>query len=678
MWPREARDTLLFSFYARGYFHTTRSPGQEGLSPARIRFQSPREASPDSRPARPLKMARPKKPRQQTLESSLVKAKSRTKSKQQSSGEDEDAEMLPVSIGNAVQVRRRQAPSPPPSSFMSKARKAPRRVVESDSETPVEEDVGLDDTDGEGPPRHEVARRNLSRPSKNEQQQFDVLDDSMDDSDAEQNNVRSSQSLPPQAAPSDDSDNAPLVTPRSSVRHKKGRRVVDDEEDEDDDDVVQTPAKRRKLGGDQAGKPKSIVISDDSDSSPGTPPGQTTPDNPASAGPDSSARKTRSSARKGHRSEKEKRMELLRRRRAGEKNLTMSDLETEEEEEEGDRGALYDTDSDHQALDHFEDESEPEPDVTSAQKSKKKSGRLAKKQSAGGDDQGVDEDTENSDGNLASFIDDEDDTIGVPEEALYHMPLQFTRASRKPLKAHFRDAVEWLIHRRINPAFERDDEVYKTAWTRLNDEVMGLANSKFISAVWRPEFYRALKARPYFETVELGTGHLATEFEKCQACGRSGHPATWAISFKGKPYDNWTLDEIEKESESDDSESDESEEVDYDADGNRLPAEDKQFFVGANCNSNAETAHCLLHWKPALRDWVNDFLERGGWLAPEKLAERERMKARRRRKLADEIVEDCDQRDIIKRLFADFKHNIEMAQTKDTSRTARGGRRYIR
>lgn len=611
------------------------------------------------------------------MESSLVKAKSRTKSKQQSSGEDEDAEMLPVSIGNAVQVRRRQAPSPPPSSFMSKARKAPRRVVESDSETPVEEDVGLDDTDGEGPPRHEVARRNLSRPSKNEQQQFDVLDDSMDDSDAEQNNVRSSQSLPPQAAPSDDSDNAPLVTPRSSVRHKKGRRVVDDEEDEDDDDVVQTPAKRRKLGGDQAGKPKSIVISDDSDSSPGTPPGQTTPDNPASAGPDSSARKTRSSARKGHRSEKEKRMELLRRRRAGEKNLTMSDLETEEEEE-GDRGALYDTDSDHQALDHFEDESEPEPDVTSAQKSKKKSGRLAKKQSAGGDDQGVDEDTENSDGNLASFIDDEDDTIGVPEEALYHMPLQFTRASRKPLKAHFRDAVEWLIHRRINPAFERDDEVYKTAWTRLNDEVMGLANSKFISAVWRPEFYRALKARPYFETVELGTGHLATEFEKCQACGRSGHPATWAISFKGKPYDNWTLDEIEKESESDDSESDESEEVDYDADGNRLPAEDKQFFVGANCNSNAETAHCLLHWKPALRDWVNDFLERGGWLAPEKLAERERMKARRRRKLADEIVEDCDQRDIIKRLFADFKHNIEMAQTKDTSRTARGGRRYIR
>lgn len=47
------------------------SPGQEGLSPAGVKLQSPREASPNSRPVRPLKMGRPKKPRQQTLESSL-------------------------------------------------------------------------------------------------------------------------------------------------------------------------------------------------------------------------------------------------------------------------------------------------------------------------------------------------------------------------------------------------------------------------------------------------------------------------------------------------------------------------------------------------------------------------------------------------------------------------------
>ncbi|KAK7742086.1 hypothetical protein SLS53_004672 [Cytospora paraplurivora] len=642
------------------------SPGQEGLSPARVRFQSPKEASsPSSLAVHPLRMGRPKQPRQQTLESSMANAKTATPSIQQSLGGDEDAEMLPFSIGNDVQVRRRQASSPPSSSFMSKSKKPSRHVVDSDSDTPVEEDLRIDDekTDGEGPPRHEVARRSLRRPPRH--QQNDASD------------MQSSQSLPNLAASSDDdSDDAPLVTPRSSVRRKKSRRAVE-EEGEDDDDVVvaSTPAKRRRLGG-KARQETSVIISDDSDSPPGRSRGQTTPESRASAGPES-ARKTRSSARKGHRSEKEKRMELLRRRRAGEKNLTMSDLEAEEDEEEGDRGALYDTDSDHQALDHFEDESELEAEQSIAEKSRRK-GRLSKKQSVedGGGNGG--EDTENSDGNLASFIDDDDDTIGVPEEALYHMPLQFTRASRKPLKAHFRDAVEWLIHRRINPAFERDDEVYKTAWTRLNDEVMGLANSKFISSVWRPDFYRVLRARPYFETVELGTGHLATEFEKCQACGRSNHPATWAIQFKGKAYDSWTLDEIEKESDSEDSEDSDEESTDYDADGNSLPPEDKQFFVGTVCNSNAETAHNLLHWKPALRDWVDQFLENGGWLTPEKLAEREKMKAKKRRKLADEIVEDCDQRDIIKRLYADFKHNIELAQTKDTTKSSRGGRRYGR
>ncbi|ROW13010.1 hypothetical protein VPNG_05967 [Cytospora leucostoma] len=606
------------------------SPGQEGLSPARVKFQSPNEASsPSSLAVRPLRMGRPKKPRQQTLETSLANSKTATPSVQKSLGGDEDAEMLPFSIGNDVQVRRRQESSPPASSFMSRSKKPPRHVVDSDSDTPVEDDVGIDVSHGEGPPRHEVARRSLRRPSRN--QQSDASD------------MPSSQSLPNLAASSDDdSDDAPLVTPRSSVRRKKSRRAVEEEDDDDDDVVVaSTPAKRRRLGG-KARQETSVIISDDSDSPPGRSRGQTTPENQASAGPES-ARKTRSSARKGHRSEKEKRMELLRRRRAGEKNLTMSDLEAEEDEEEGDRGALYDTDSDHQALDHFEDESELEAEQPITNESKKK-GRLSKKQSVKDRDGNGGEDTENSDGNLASFIDDDDDTIGVPEEALYHMPLQFTRASRKPLKAHFRDAVEWLIHRRISPAFERDDEVYKTAWTRLNDEVMGLANSKFISSVWRPDFYRVLRARPYIETVELGYGHLATEFEKCEACGRSNHPATWAIQFKGKA----------------------------------LPPEDKQFFVGTVCNSNAETAHNLLHWKPALRDWVDQFLENGGWLTPAKLAEREKMKAKKRRKLADDIVEDCDQRDIIKRLYADFKHNIELAQTKDTTKSSRGGRRYGR
>lgn len=43
----------------------------QGLSPARVRFQSPKDGSPSSRSVRPLKMTRSKKPKQQTLDASL-------------------------------------------------------------------------------------------------------------------------------------------------------------------------------------------------------------------------------------------------------------------------------------------------------------------------------------------------------------------------------------------------------------------------------------------------------------------------------------------------------------------------------------------------------------------------------------------------------------------------------
>lgn len=416
-----------------------------------------------------------------------------------------------------MKVRQRQPPSPPTSSFMSKSNKVPRRIVDSDSDTSVEEDGELDDTDGEGPVRPEITRRRLSRPTKRSDRPIVVLDDSDDD----EPNFRSSQSLPNQTAISDDSD-TPLVTPRSSMR-QKGQIVVNEDEDmdedEEDDEDVQSPAKRRKLAR-NARQSSPVASCDNSDSQSSRPTRQVTPPNKKSAIPQSSSRKTRSSARKGHRSEKEKKLELLRRRRAGEKELTMSDLNTSDDEGEEDQGGLYDTDSDHQVLDVFEDESDEEPAATAAPaKESKKAKKKQKSQASSRRNEDEDEDDGIADinGNLADFVDDNDDTIGVPDEALYQMPLEFTRASHKPLKAHFKDAVEWLVHRRINPAFERDDEVYQTAWKRLNDEMIGLARSKFISSGWKLDFLRSLRARPLIELLELGAGSLGAELEKCEA-----------------------------------------------------------------------------------------------------------------------------------------------------------------
>lgn len=88
----------------------------------------------------------------------------------------------------------------------------------------------------------------------------------------------------------------------------------------------------------------------------------------------------------------------------------------------------------------------------------------------------------------------------------------------------------------------------------------------------------------------------------------------------------------------------------------------------------AETSHNLWHWRYALKDWVDARLEDEGWLKADKLAEREKMKPKKRRKLANQIVDDWESRDIIKHLFFDFKQNLELARNKPTS-VRKSGRR---
>ncbi|KAJ4391202.1 hypothetical protein N0V93_004819 [Gnomoniopsis smithogilvyi] len=666
-----------------------------GRSPARVRFSSPRtvqESSPSrTQTASPFSAAtrrRKRKPRQQTLESSLEKGKGKTKNTATTAtttkvlAEDDDSDVLSSATArnNIAEQRRRAVMSPPRSSIFGSHQGRRKIVVDSDSETPVEEDGTVTDRDGEGPPKHDTPQRERikSRPlptpvvaiSSDEHGEDDQ--DGSDDEESEnevQAHVRSSQSLPNHAAPDEDEDDVdlPVRTPRSSMPGQRRRPIIDVDEDVDEDDEIQTPAKRRRLTRQKAAP---VSESDSDTSSANSSPvqsrskgkGKATLSEQKSSPPASTARSMRSGARK-HRSQREKRMELLRRHKAGEKELTIEDINTSEEEEDG---ALYDTDSDHQVLEVFDDESETEEPVQAKEKAKKKAAK--KKNRRAREASVLDEDADSEDEN---FIDDDDDTLGVPDEALHLIPLEFTRASTKPLKLHFKDAVEWLIHRRINPGFDKDNEVYVTAWRKLSDEVTGLANSKFISSVWRPDFHKALKARPYIEQEELGASALATEFDNCQACGRSGHPATWTIRPWGKPYDPKTLDEVESDSEDED---EDEEHGDRDANGNIIPSEDTKFSVGQTCNSNAETAHSLMHWKVGLRDWVEAHLEGQGYFEADQVLEREHMKAKARHKVADQIVVNWEEGGVIQGLFGDFQATIESARNKDPTKVSRGRR----
>ncbi|PSS00958.1 hypothetical protein BD289DRAFT_423037 [Coniella lustricola] len=624
------------------------SSSSSGLSPARIKLSSADhvQSSSPSKGPKALKLRKPgnakKSERQSTLETSLGNATFTAppmKHKKADAGGGDDQQPV-AAMGRNFQARQR--PAAPLSSFMRKSQTSNRRVVvlsDSDDDTSAEEGSGtVLGRDSRGPPKQEPFR-----PSAPPKRVFVADDNSANDSDSDMSLL--------------------------SSKRNESKRTRDDD--------IQTPAKRRRLAKATATTPVSTQDDDDddeqsSDDALNKPRRRLRSNRRISSPAYSASESTRPKTRKAHRSEKDKKRELLRRRKAGEKDLTIEDLTPTEDDE--DDGGLYDTDSEHQALQVFDDESESEKADEAIAKPDKKSKKSKRKIMAESANQSFVEAAngvleEDADSEDEAFIDDADDTIGVPDDALHLMPLEFTRASRKPLKAHFRDAIEWLIHRKINPAFERDNEVYTTAWRRLNDEVTGMAYSKFFSGAWRPDFMKALRARPYIEQVELGPSSLAIEFSNCQACGRSGHPASWSITFRGKPYDLKTLDEVESDSDEED------EDFDRDFDGNPIPPEDKEYPVGATCNIMAETAHGLLHWKVGLRDWTEDRLRIEHWLDADKVLQREKMKAKKCSKLADRIVQNWEEQGIIKNLFVEFKKNMEDARNLDMAKVSRHRRR---
>jgi hypothetical protein len=171
----------------------------------------------------------------------------------------------------------------------------------------------------------------------------------------------------------------------------------------------------------------------------------------------------------------------------------------------------------------------------------------------------------------------EDDTtdLGVPTE---EMPFEFTRHAYKQPKEYFRDVVGWMVHNRLDPAFPRSDDMYKVAFMKLEDEVKGRAGSQLISSVWNSEFVRALKARPHMDISAFPTdlGH------SCDACKRSGHPASSDMRLYGKAYSLETLEPLKDETseDSDDSNSSEASGVERDRDGHELPGEERRFYLG--------------------------------------------------------------------------------------------------
>ncbi|CAI7600309.1 unnamed protein product [Penicillium manginii] len=268
-------------------------------------------------------------------------------------------------------------------------------------------------------------------------------------------------------------------------------------------------------------------------------------------------------------------------------------------------------------------------------------------------------------------LDDDATALGVPTE----LPFEFTRHAYKKLKEYFEDVVCWMVHNSIDPAFPRSDPMYEMAFNKLEDEVKGRTGSQFMSSVWDVAFRRALLARPGLEIAAYPTdmGH------SCDACKRSGHPASSDLRFSGKPYSLETLEPLSEDSETsatsggDESSDEEEKGMDRDRDGHILPEDGRSFYLGKTCKANAQSAHTLYHWRYHLNEWVVDHLQRMGHMDDDEVLRRNKMKQKHKTRNAIEVIKTMKENNEIEKLWRDFHTNLKVAR-EEQNHPARTGR----
>ncbi|MCJ1461927.1 hypothetical protein MMC07_000527 [Pseudocyphellaria aurata] len=279
-------------------------------------------------------------------------------------------------------------------------------------------------------------------------------------------------------------------------------------------------------------------------------------------------------------------------------------------------------------------------------------------QDASGEDDDIDSGTEavrrslltNVDEYEKDFVDDDDvdGNLGAPH-ALEAIPLEFTSyASKKPIE-YFKIAVQWMVHNKLNPAFARDAVVYQIAARKLDDEVQGFAGSKFVSSAWKNDFTKALKSRPDIMVRPVG---VRVE-QKCEACQRGGHPATYQVTFQGKPYNRDTLESASEDEDDEDGEDEDEYQV---------------FYLGRNCKENAETAHSLHHWRMQLNTYVLNWLGNNGHLSPEKILEHAQWNNKKRENYSNAVVDGMEESGEMRILYRDFKHDLDAARSAKTGK----------
>ena len=375
-----------------------------------------------------------------------------------------------------------------------------------------------------------VTPKKRSRPF----QRYTQAGSSSSESDGEAPTARLRQKL----SVSPGSNHSSNAGPRTSARPSEAKRknqlstpvvISDGSEENSSEEVVVTPVRRRKSAvQDQysSREPDNKADNESSDDLQGE------LEDLRGTGTPLRSTRTRDGPIPSERGKRQQKLEELKRRRAGIR-------EASQEEDE--------TDQDYQAeIDEIDDAdySEPQPIHHAMQRGS------------------------NLDEYEEDFVDDEDDKVGV-DLGVAGVPLEFTyHANKRPFE-HFKTEIEWMVHNKLNPAFDRYDEMYQLAHRKLDKEVEGFVGSKFSSSVWGEDFRKALQARPDLDRVDVPT----MLEHKCDACRRTNHPPKHKITFSGKPYNRDTLEMVEQGEDEDDTD-------DSDDDKSSSTEGGEPFFVG--------------------------------------------------------------------------------------------------
>lgn len=269
---------------------------------------------------------------------------------------------------NAMKAKPLKAP------FTSKSRRQ-KSITLSDSED--EDDLSLPPLKKQHSTPTNRVRPVVKIPNGSSKDIVELSDDSDDQIITTSSPKKNQKAAVPQAfEEEEDSDEEPIASSLKKITVvesesesdiipsplKRGRIVDSDS----GSDVVSSPMKRRKML-------TNVDEEEDSDSDSSLPsPKVTLKSRREAPGSPPSSRMTRQQkAPKRHRSQKEKTLELMKRRRAGEKISQLTDTESDSEDEHRAKG-IYDTDDEHEALEDFEDEEEDEEPTLIVEKSKGK------------------------------------------------------------------------------------------------------------------------------------------------------------------------------------------------------------------------------------------------------------------------------------------------------------------